>query len=432
VLDTWFSSWLWPFATMHWPNKNSDLEYFYPTSTLVTAPEIIFFWVARMIMAGFEFMGEAPFKDVYIHGTVRDEEGKKMSKSLGNSIDPLEVIKDYGTDALRFSIISITSQGQDVFLSKERFEQGRNFGNKIWNAARFILLNIDEELTREPLEELLRKGEISTTNRWILSCYNLTVKEVAGSISKYQFNEAANKLYSFFWHDFCDWYIEIIKHDIKNSQNQSVLVYILEGYLRALHPFMPFVTEELWQRLGNKKNSSIMIAPYPKPKKEMQDKKSQECMDLVFQAITGIRNMRLELDIPPQSDNITVNIYAQDKKTVLFLKEHSALITNLARINNLKIESSEYRHRKGEFVFVLGKIHLVMPLEGLIDIQKHISKIHERIERINADIKNKETMLKNKNFIERAPKEVVEAEKDKLKALNEELTKLKGVEYGLR
>ena len=266
VLDTWFSSWLWPFATFGWPDVlkdeglrmkdessviqhpssfgSSDLDYFYPTSVLVTAPEIIFFWVARMIMAGYEFKKDRPFSDVYIHGTVRDIEGKKMSKSLGNIIDPLEIINEYGTDALRFSLISITAQGQDVFLSKERFEQGRNFSNKIWNASRFILMNLDQTQVKVDLCEYAKKEDLSLANRWILSRFYSTLKEVNKNLDNFKFNEAANLLYVFFWHEFCDWYLELIKPEIKLHQNQVVMYKVLEKFLRTIHPFMPFITDE--------------------------------------------------------------------------------------------------------------------------------------------------------------------------------------------
>ena len=268
MLDTWFSSWLWPFATFYWPpfkenrEHKNDLSYFYPTSTLVTAPEIIFFWVARMIMAGYEFTGKQPFSDVYIHGTVRDAEGKKMSKSLGNSIDPLEVIKEYGTDALRFSLISITAQGQDVFLAKERFEQGRNFANKIWNASRFILTNLDSSKAGEDLCAFFKREYLSPVNRWILSRLYSTIKETQESLAKFQFNEAANGLYAFFWHEFCDSYLEIIKPDITNPHNQLVMFKVLEKSLRILHPFMPFVTEEIWNKFSST-DKSIMISNWP-------------------------------------------------------------------------------------------------------------------------------------------------------------------------
>ena len=269
VLDTWFSSWLWPFATFYWPPEaykqglspkgtvpKDDLRYFYPTSILVTAQEIIFFWVARMIMAGLEFMDDVPFKDVYINGTVRDIEGKKMSKSLGNIIDPLDIIEEYGTDAMRFSLISITAHGQDVFLSKERFEQGRNFANKIWNASRFILMNLEPTLIKTDLCVFFKKEDLDVVNRWALSRFYSTLQQTTKYLENFQFNEAANTLYGFFWHDFCDWYLEIIKQDIKNPHNQVVMYKILEKSLRLLHPFMPFITEEIWQSLGKLSSGS--------------------------------------------------------------------------------------------------------------------------------------------------------------------------------
>ena len=266
VLDTWFSSWLWPFATFGWPVVKGqppsgtapveDLKYFYPTSTLVTASEIIFFWVARMIMAGLEFMKDIPFKDVYIHGTVRDIEGKKMSKSLGNIIDPLDIISEYGADALRFSLIAITAQGQDVYLAKERFQQGRNFANKIWNASRFILSNLNVK-GQSPAGTVPCK-ELNLVNRWILSRFYSALKEVDKNLDLYRFNEAANLLYGFFWHEFCDWYLEMIKPDIKNSQTQAVMYKVLEKFLRAIHPFMPFVSEEIWQLLKGFSGSRVL------------------------------------------------------------------------------------------------------------------------------------------------------------------------------
>ncbi|HTZ11281.1 MAG TPA: valine--tRNA ligase, partial [Candidatus Margulisiibacteriota bacterium] len=295
VLDTWFSSWLWPFATFYWPEKSRDLEYFYPTSALVTAPEIIFFWVARMIISGFEFMGKEPFKDVYIHGTVRDIEGKKMSKSLGNIIDPLEIINEYGCDALRFSLISITAQGQDVFLSKERFEQGRNFANKLWNASRFIMMNLDRTKVNVDLCVFFKKEDLSLVNRWILSRFYSVLKAVEASLEAYKFNEAANLVYLFFWHEFCDWYLEIIKPQISQKNNQVVMYKVLEKSLRLLHPFMPFISEEIWQMLSGSPErieNSIMRQSWPHLQKEMIDKAAEESLSGVFEVVNCVRNMR--------------------------------------------------------------------------------------------------------------------------------------------
>jgi valyl-tRNA synthetase len=429
VLDTWFSSWLWPFATFYWPDSNADLNFFYPTSTLVTAPEIIFFWVARMIMAGLEFKGEIPFKDVYIHGTVRDIEGKKMSKSLGNIIDPLEIINEYGTDALRFSLISITAQGQDVYLSKERFEQGRNFANKIWNASRFILLNLDSASIQTDLCQFFKKEELSLVNRWILSRFYSTLKEVEKNLDNYQFNEASNTLYGFFWHEFCDWYLEIIKPNIKNPHNQVVMFKILEKFLRAMHPFMPYISEEIWQKLPHE-GKSIMVSTWPHIQSNIIDKSAESAFAQTIEIITTIRNMRSELDIPLQADNIEVKISVSTKQQKSLLESLTKEIIYLSRLNKLSILDG-YKRSSTEFATVFKNMHIVIPLTGLIDIDKHKEKVALKIEKAESEIKNKEKMLGNKDFLKRAPSDIIENEKEKLRNLKDTLQKLKGVRDGL-
>ncbi|MCX5696030.1 MAG: valine--tRNA ligase [Candidatus Omnitrophica bacterium] len=427
VLDTWFSSWLWPFATF---KNKEDLKYFYPTSTLVTAPEIIFFWVARMIMAGLEFQKDIPFKDVYIHGTVRDIEGKKMSKSLGNIIDPLEITNEYGCDALRFSLISITAQGQDVYLSKERFEQGRNFANKIWNASRFILMNLDTSVIKTDLCVFFKKEDLSLVNRWILSRFYSTLKSVEKYLDNYQFNEAANLLYGFFWHEFCDWYLELIKSEIKNPHNQVVMYKILEKFLRALHPFMPFITEEIWQKLPHE-GSSIMLTAWPHLQENIIEPKIENIMEEALEIITNIRNMRLGLEIPPQADNVSVKISVPDKNKRAVLESAANHIKNLARLNKVEI-LGEYKRAEREFSSVFKDKHITIPLSGVIDIEKHQEKISLKIAKAESDIKLKEKMLSDKNFLKRAPQEIVEKEREKLNNLKDEVQKLKGVKDGLR
>ncbi len=440
VLDTWFSSWLWPFATFGWPftshtsqvtrhKSEEELKYFYPTSTLVTAPEIIFFWVARMIMAGFEFMKDIPFKDVYIHGTVRDIEGKKMSKSLGNVIDPLEIINEYGTDALRFSLISITAQGQDVFLSKERFEQGRNFCNKIWNAARFVLMNLEGEAIKTDLCVFFQKEDLDLTNRWILSRFYSTLKELNKNIEAYRFNEAANLLYHFFWHEFCDWYLEMIKHDIKNPQNQVVMFKILEKFLRAAHPFMPFISEEIWQKISPG-SGSIMAGPWPHIQEQIIDRKIESKMEIAFLIITGIRNMRSEMEIAPALE-IKAVIYAGNKLNAELISSLIPHIKKLARLSDLVVEE-KFQHLKSQLTTLVGDMHVSIPLEGVVDIDKELAKLDEKIKKAENDIKAKKNTLSNKNFIERAPTEIVEKERSKLKELEDTLHKLKGVKDGLQ
>jgi valyl-tRNA synthetase len=429
VLDTWFSSWLWPFATFYWPKESADLKYFYPTSTLVTAPEIIFFWVARMIMAGFEFMGDIPFKNVYIHGTVRDIEGKKMSKSLGNIIDPLEIINEYGTDALRFSLISITAQGQDVFLSKERFEQGRNFANKIWNASRFILMNLDPTQVKTGLCEFYKKEDLSVINRWILSRFYSTLKEVQNNLNVFKFNEAANLLYSFFWHEFCDWYLELIKPDIKKRENQVVMYRVLEKFLRSIHPFMPFITEEIWQTLPHE-GESIMLASYPHILPQLIDHKTESKVNLLFEIITAIRNMRQDVEIPLTA-KIKVIIASSKKENRELISELKSNIENLAKTAEVKIEE-RYLHLHSSITNVIKNTHITIPLEGLVDIEKEKAKIEAKILNTDKEIKAKEKTLGNKEFVKKAPEEIVEKEKARLEELREALKKLKVVKDGLR
>jgi len=438
VLDTWFSSWLWPFATFYWPfesetksekNKNKEeLKYFYPTSTLVTAPEIIFFWVARMIMAGMEFMKEIPFKDVYIHGTVRDASGKKMSKSLGNIIDPLEIINEYGTDALRFSLISITAQGQDVYLAKERFEGGRNFANKIWNASRFIIMNLDESLIRTDLCQFTKNNELDIVNTWILSRFYSTLKEVYKALDNFAFNEAVNLLYGFFWHEFCDWYLEMIKSDIKNQKNQVVMYKILEKFLRALHPFMPFITEEIWQIIPHE-GKSIMVSSLAHIQEQLIDKAVENKMSLLFEAIAAIRNTRQELDIPVTKEiNAVISTVNKDHRQML--EALSGQIKVLSKLGTLEIED-KFKHIKSSITQIIKDVHVTVPLEGIVDVKAELEKIKVRIIKAESDIKNKEKMLGNAEFVKKAKPEVVEKEKAKLKELGETLKRLKEIKNEL-
>lgn len=461
VLDTWFSSWLWPFATFYWPFtgckpqatglktpeslqpalpagrqeawslEQRELKYFYPTSVLVTAPEIIFFWVARMIMAGLEFMKEVPFRDVYIHGTVRDIEGKKMSKSLGNIIDPLEIIKEYGTDALRFSLISITAQGQDVFLSKERFEQGRNFANKIWNASRFILMNLDAAQISVDLCVFFKKERLKPLNRWILSRFYSTAQQITKALETYEFNEAANLLYTFFWHEFCDWYLEMAKPDIQKKENQVVAYKVLEKFLRLAHPFMPFVTEEIWQRfsLAQAPFKSISVEPWPHIQEQIIDTKLESEMQLVFEVITCVRNMRAELEIPLQ-DTVEARIVIPAKATKRLLMEFLPHIQHLAKVSTLHFDI-HYRHIKGEFVNVLKSMHIAIPLSKVVDTKEYLTRLVQKIDKLKGEIKNKEKMLSNEGFLKGAPADIVSAEKVKLKDFKETLKKMETVKHEL-
>ena len=430
VLDTWFSSWLWPFVTFGWPFKAEDeLKYFYPTSVLVTAPEIIFFWVARMIMAGLEFMQDIPFNDVYIHGTVRDIEGRKMSKSLGNIIDPLEVIEHIGSDALRFSLISITASGQDVFLSEAKFRKGRNFANKIWNASRLILMNLKAENTHKDLCVFFKTENLDLVNRWILSRFYSTLKSVNLNFTKYRFNEAANLLYQFFWHEFCDWYLEMIKPNIKGADNQLVMYKVLEKFLRLLHPFMPFITEEIWQKIPHQ-GDSIMNQALPHIQQEIIDKKLEEKMQLLFNIITAIRNILTELKITADK-KVKILIYSKDKDLVSFLNSMSDYLLRLARIKEIEfLKTSPVL--KSRISLIIKKINIFIPAEGLIDVKKEQTRINNQIGNINSQLVEKVRRLKNKKFIVNAPAEVVEAEKERVKNLEERLTELKKISHELK
>ncbi|MCM8757901.1 MAG: valine--tRNA ligase [Candidatus Omnitrophica bacterium] len=430
VLDTWFSSWLWPFVTFYWPKESEDLKYFYPTSVLVTAPEIIFFWVARMIMAGLEFMQDIPFYDVYIHGTVRDIEGRKMSKSLGNIIDPLEIIEHIGADALRFSLIMITSTGQDIFLSEEKFKVGRNFCNKIWNAARLVLMNLDEKNISFDLCMFFKKEKIDPINRWIISRFYSTLKNVESALKYYNFNEYANLLYHFFWHQFCDWYLEIIKPKIKEIHNQLVMYKILEKFLRSLHPIMPFITEEIWQKLPKRKDNSIMIEPWPHIQQELIDKKLEKEMELIFDIVKTTRSLRLEFNLN-KNLKLKIGLYTKDKRKIDFINSVFPYVMHLAGIESFEI-LERIPSLESKVSLLVGDVNLSIYLEGLIELKEEKKKLSQEVEKISLDIKNKEILFKNKDFLNKAPQQVIEQEKEKLSLLKERAKLLKTILDGIK
>lgn len=433
VLDTWFSSWLWPFSTLGWPevkskikdqrsktknqkSKISDLDYFYPTSVLVTAPEILFFWVARMVMAGLEFVGQVPFGDVYIHGTVRDERGTKMSKSLGNIIDPLDIIEAFGTDALRFSIISITATGQDVFLSREKFAVGRNFANKVWNASRFVLMNLKKPEAGSQRPEIREVGELSLADKWILSRLNKTIGTQTASLENYRFNDAANSLYEFFWHEFCDWYLELAKPDIEQPRVQAILILVLEASLRMLHPFMPFLTEEIWQRLPHEA-LSIMVAPWPRVEGALIDDDSERNMDLIINEVTAIRNIRSDWQVPPKV-RVEVTLQVPTRAKEVLLKQHSTYIGHLARAEVVEI-GRRLPKPAGSATAIVEGVETYVELRGLIDLKKEMARISRELEKVRAELDSVEAKLKQREFLRKAPREVVKKEKarrDDLKA----------------
>ncbi|MBU1042936.1 MAG: valine--tRNA ligase [Candidatus Omnitrophica bacterium] len=448
VLDTWFSSWLWPFATFGWPfNQKAEdgkqkiedekqkiakqeLDYFYPTDVLVTAPEIIFFWVARMIMAGFEFIGDIPFKDVYLHGTVRDDTGKKMSKSLGNSIDPLEIIAEYGTDALRFSLISITSMGQDVYLSKEKFEFGRNFCNKIWNASRFILMNFDGVDVSK--EKLPLKNDLNLADAWILSRFNLTLKKLNQSLSKYRLNEAVNIIYEFFWHQLCDWYIELSKLNIENKDTKIVLYNVLEMSLRLMHPFMPLISDEIWQKVtGN--DTAIMSQPWPEINEDYIDLDIEKEMQLVMDNCVSIRNLRSENNIKPK-DKVDIELYPEDKSVLNILEKNLNYLLNMSKVENLHFaDKSSFKVSVNPSSTAAGCVIVMkLKLDETFDPEKETQKIEAQIKELNQHIIRKDKLLSNENYVKKAPVAIVEKEKQSLLELKQEIDKLEKIKSALK
>jgi len=432
VLDTWFSSWLWPFSTMGWPEETKDLKTFYPTDTLVTAQEIIFFWVARMIMAGLNFMKKIPFEHVYIHGTVRDDTGAKMSKSLGNIIDPIDIIEKFGADALRFSIISITAMGQDVFLSTEKFHLGRNFSNKVWNASRLVFLNSKEGFENYPLIDLktTQNKNVYLINLWILGCLNSCISKVSKTLETYNFNQASDEIYHFFWHTYCDWYLEFIKpllNDSNVSEKGKSLIkktslYILINSLKLLHPFMPFITEEIWQRIKEIKNinitfpdmeESIMISKWPEPNSEYEVKLLPSGFELLIDLISTIRNIKSELGIPLSK---TTNLYisGSNKDKLEKIERYKYFIKNIANVGNLKI-GQRLEEPSHSATGVIEGIQIFIPLEGIIDLDKEKKRIKKNLTEAEKLLKISKKKLDNRQFQEKAPEEVVIKEKEKYK-----------------
>ncbi|NQV04406.1 MAG: class I tRNA ligase family protein, partial [Candidatus Omnitrophica bacterium] len=382
-----------------------------------TAPEILFFWVARMIMAGIEFTGEIPFKDVYLHGTVRDLTGKKMSKSLGNIIDPIDIISEFGSDALRYSMIAITATGQDVFLSKEKFQIGRNFANKIWNASRFVLMNVKVGSQRSAADEL------TLADKWILSRLNSAIAAVTKSLEGYRFNEAEAIVYDFFWHDFCDWYVEMIKPEIgkKDSTSEKVLLHVLEDSLKLLHPFMPFVTEAVWQNIMERE--SIMTESWPETELSLIKKNIEKDMDAVKSIIVSIRNIRSDMNIP-YSTRFTTYLKPLKKGGGKNLGPCVDYIKNLAKLGDLIIDEN-MKKPQASATAVLEDYNVFIPLEGLIDIGAEKARLGKKMSDLEKQMEFTERRLKDKNFLNKAPEKIVGQEKEKSTRLKEQIKRIK-------
>ncbi len=401
VLDTWFSSALWPMSTLGWPDDTEDLRRFYPTSLLVTGFDIIFFWVARMMMMGLHFMKDVPFRDVYIHALVRDQYGQKMSKTKGNVIDPLEVVEKYGADSLRFTLAILAAQGRDIKLSEDKIEGYKRFMNKIWNAYRYIYLNTkDGNFTEKP-------KRLSQASLWIKSRLAKTIKKIESSLEQYKFNEAANAIYQFTWHEFCDYYIEMSKVHMDDEFSYSIkytLLDVFETILRLLHPFIPFITEELWQKLPNKNGESIMIAEYPKFRESDLLEELELAMETVIDIIKAIRNLRSEYNIPP-SKKIDVYIRTEDENTQSIIVNFKNYIYALAGVGSLNIATKPLERCVIQST-VYGDIYL--PAEGNIDVDKEIKRLTKLLKKQEKSIAFLNSKLNNDAFLERAPKELIE------------------------
>ncbi len=432
VLDTWFSSALWPFSTLGWPNSTDELKTFYPTSVLVTGFDILFFWVARMMMMGLHFMGDVPFRDVYIHALVKDEQGQKMSKSKGNIIDPLEVSGRFGTDAFRFTLSVLAVQGRDIRLSEERIAGYRNFINKIWNAARFVLMNL-----KDCKSSSMDKSNLTLADHWIMARIGKVAEEITSQIDGYKFNDAASTCYQFVWHEFCDWYLEMVKLELYSEDQkarevaQSVMQILLSGVVRLLHPFVPFITEEIWQRLPDTEGS-IMLSQFPQPAEFIYDEESIKEMDLLKGVITGVRNIRGEMNIPPKKYvRIVIDVKGLREREII--ENNLAYITSLAKVESIDIVS-DIKKPEWSATYVLGDIQIHVLLKGLINYDDERKRIHKEIRRLEHEMDLSRRKLANKDFLNQAPPHIVENVKGKaelmsvkLEKLNQNLTILEGL-----
>lgn len=424
VLDTWFSSALWPFSTLGWPDDTGDLRYFYPTSMLVTGYDIIFFWVARMIFSGIEHMGEVPFSHVLIHGIVRDSEGRKMSKSLGNGIDPLEVIDKYGADALRFSLIMGNSPGNDMRFYWEKVESSRNFANKIWNASRFVLMNLRNFNITNP-----KQGNLELPDKWIISKYNKLAGEVTENLEKFELGIAVQKLYDFIWSEFCDWYIELVKPRLYGQDDEAretamyTLTYVLSNTLKLLHPFMPFITEEIWQYLPHE-GESIMISNWPIANASEIDEQAEGQMESIMEIIKSVRNIRAEMEVAPSKPAKIILIPSSEYMDIF--SSEKIYIEKLANASEVIIKAEKTGIPETAVSAVASKAEIFMPIEDLIDFDKEMDRLLKERDRLEKELARANGKLSNRNFVEKAPANIVEEERGKLVKYKDMMDKVLG------
>ena len=427
VLDTWFSSWIWPLATLGWPEKTKDLNQFYPTQDLVTGPDIIFFWVARMIMSGLHFTNKVPFSNVYFTSIIRDEQGRKMSKSLGNSPDPLDLFDQYGVDAVRVSILMIAPQGTDVLFSIDRIDQGRNFMNKLWNSSRFLMMNIENKNEIIPFENL-DDSLFELVDLWILSRLNQTIKDANQYLKAYKLNEAIKTMYNFIWKDYCDWYIEFSKIRIYGSDNDkrnlviSLSVYILKNILKLLHPYAPFITEEIWSYYKNDNDDIIVNSSWPEVEKNYLSKKIEQNFSFIMQIITSIRNIKSELNISPKKEADLI-CRGKEKQTKI-IQENMQYFQSLAKIVNISCGENIDKPSQSA-TSVINDVEIFLPLANLINIEIEIERLQAKINDIQARMRSVKKKLDNSNFVKNAPQNIVEHEKNKFNMYNKDYEKLK-------
>jgi len=429
VLDTWFSSGLWPFSTLGWPEQTLELRTYYPTSTLVTGLDILFFWVARMIMLGLKFMGDVPFRDVYIHALVRDAEGQKMSKSKGNVIDPLHVMEEFGTDALRFTLASMASPGRDIKLAEERIEGYRNFANKIWNAARFSLLYLEGPRTARPISER------SFPDRWIFSRLAHVTQTVNAELEAYRFDRAANALYQFIWHEYCDWYLELIKPSLQDAaspdgpRTRQTLIETLETIMRLLHPFMPFLTEEVWQTLPHR-GDSIMIQPYPERETSWQAPDMEQRFMLLEQTVSLVRTARVLLSYPP-GQTLQFAVTHDDADRRKQLEELRAYLAHMGRGTADLIPASSWQ-TKNLLRLVTDGVSVGITIAGDVDVQKALDRLLKQQDEQSKEIARLEGKLRNQEFVAKAPTEVIIDHRQRLSNLQADQAMLASSEEQLR
>jgi valyl-tRNA synthetase len=425
VLDTWFSSALWPFSTLGWPEKTEALNTFYPTSLLVTGFDILFFWVARMMMMGLYVMKDVPFRDVYLHALVRDEKGDKMSKSKGNIIDPLEMIDKFGADAFRYTLAALTAQGRDIRMSEERIAGYKHFVNKIWNATRFCLMNLEDYPSSEVQ---IGKDDESLPDRWIKHRLNCTVSDVIKSLDEYRFNDAASSIYQFIWHEFCDWYLELVKptlygkgDPLKRLSAQHTLFSVMKASLKLLHPFMPFMTEEIWQTFVGEGNS-IMVSEFPAPDNTYEDADAELNMGIIMDAITSIRNIRGEMNIAP-SKKLRVIISGPNEDSTTVIRNGSTYIVNLSNLEDLTI-CVNGEEPKNAATGIIGSLQVYVSLDGVVDIVGERARLEKEIARVEKDLMVISKKLANRDFMAKAAKAVVEKEEEKFREVKEKFVVL--------